>query len=66
VSRNKTTRQQDYVDVAIRLLSWQKGLFPTAVSLGRTKGFEISIEFLPVSYPEAIHAVWIASGISAR
>jgi len=28
VSRNKTMRQQDFVDVATRLLSWQKGLFP--------------------------------------
>ena len=35
VSRNKTMRQQDFVDVATRLMSWQKGLFPTSVYIFR-------------------------------
>ena len=37
VSRNKTTRQQDFVDVATRLFSWQKGLFPT-ICTGKAVG----------------------------
>ncbi len=31
VSRNKIMRQQDFIDVATRLVSWQKGLFPISV-----------------------------------
>ena len=37
------TRQRDnkdFVDVAIRLLSWQKGLFPIAVSSLQENGFD--------------------------
>ncbi len=39
MSRNKTTRQQDFVDVATRLFSWQKGLFPTVSDLSDVPAF---------------------------
>ena len=36
-------RQQDFVDVASRLLSWQKGLFPTLPLSYYCRGLAVAI-----------------------
>ncbi len=43
VSRNKIMRQQDFVDVATRLLSWQKGLFVEMYDVNESSARDLGV-----------------------